>query len=214
MTACGATCGITRARERDREAARDLARRVWPAGRDGAPAWAPDDPPFPPEELARIAAQVEAILPARCVVVTPPRDDAATFVYVVATTADATWLALRESARDDLPDAPEERGLRVGLSPFGRLATLQEFSIRGEAEGSGIYIEERRVAGVEDRRLQTFVKALQGALRAAKVTTLDAAFLAEPFGATTLWSALFDPDPAVAAIGVYLPAPQGVVTTR
>jgi hypothetical protein len=79
-----------------------------------------------------------------------------------------------------VPEASEERGLRVGLSALHRAATVQEFALRATVEGTVAWVEESRVAGVDDRRLQLFVKAAQGLLRTMKITTLDAAFLEGP----------------------------------
>lgn len=197
-------------REREKDAARAIARRAWPHGRTDHPAWSPDERPVSDDELAALARTFEALLPARCVMTAAERGDAA-FVYVVATTEDATWVALREGRSGARPAADEERALRVGFSPLGRFATLQEVSLRGAPDADGVWIEERRARGVEDRRLQAFVRATQGALRKEKVVVLDAAFLAEALapGEITVWSALFEDDPPVTTCGVWLPARYG-----
>lgn len=195
MGSCGATCGITRAREREKDAARAAARSAPPSGHA----------PLDDDELAEVAREFESLLPARCVVTAA--GDGAAFVYVVATTEDATWVALREGLSEAQPAAPEQRALRVGFSPRGRFATLQEVSLRGELLDDGAWVEEARARGVEDRRLQAFVRAAQGALRARKVTVLDAAFLAEEVspGGGTVWSALFEADSPVTTRGDWVP---------
>ncbi|MDB4928752.1 MAG: hypothetical protein JWM10_1236, partial [Myxococcaceae bacterium] len=139
----------------------------------------------------------------------PPADElAATWVYVVATMDDATWVERREGD-GAAPAATEERGLRVGLSALHRAATVQEFSLRAAVEGDAAWVEEARVAGVDDRRLQLFVKASQGLLRTMKITTLDAAFLegAAVEGGDPLWSLLFDPEPMVSRAGSWVTLP-------
>ncbi len=200
---CGATCGITREREREKERVRALVRRAFPLGLSGGAAWEPDDAPFgldEPEALARALAEV---LPCRSYVV---RSDGrgADWVYLVATVSPRSWLALREGL-GDAPEPPVETAVRVGLSSWGRYATLQEVRLRGERDGDGWWVEEERLAGVEDRRLAAFVKATQGVLRARKVVALDAAFLCEPVeGGGDLWSVLFDPDPMGSRAGVWV----------
>ena len=140
--------------------------------------------------------------------VVPPVDElAATWVYVVATMEDTSWVELRQGASTAPPRASEERGLRVGLSALHRAATVQEFSVCATIDRGAAWVEESRVAGVDDRRLQLFVKASQGLLRTMKITTLDAAFLEGPAvaGGDPLWALLFDGDPMVSRAGVWVP---------
>jgi len=186
MSACGSNCGITRERERQKDAARALARSLAACGDEGASPWRDG-------EVDALAAELGEALPCRVCVV----EDEATWIHLVATVDERAWVAARE-----LGEAPPERAaetsLRVGLSRHARYATLQEARFSGSPDGDGWWIEEDRLAGVDDRRLQTFVKAAQGILRKRKVVCLDAAFLAEPVregSEETLWAVLFDRDP-------------------
>lgn len=206
MGACGASCGITRAREREKDLARAVSLRAWPGGRGDRPAWSPDARPVDRAELSALAVTFSEILPARCVL-SPAEDDGADFLYLVATTRETTWVGFRDGLDASPPEEPEERAIRVGFSALGRFATLQEVSMRAERDADGLWIEERRARGVEDRRLQVFVRAAQGALRKARVTVLDAAFLAEPVAPEGMsgWEALFERDPPVTTRGVWIP---------
>lgn len=206
MGTCGASCGITKERDRQKDVARALVERLCDAGvsltEDGA---------FTESEVRSIARTLGEVLPCRACVV---EGDRASWIYLTATLAPTSWIELREGCSDRAPEVLEEVAVRVGLSTHGRYATLQEVRLSGAPEPSGYWVEEARVAGVEDRRLQLFVKAAQGLLRKLKVVSLDAAFLMEPapetsdprvastHGAPTLWSALFDADPTVTSMGV------------
>lgn len=214
MGTCGASCGITKERDRQKSDARDLVRKAFPEGFAREPAWAPTEPAFAWDECEVIARALEDVLPCRALVL---RGDGrrADWIHLVATLDARSWLALREGG-GEAPDLPAETCLRVGLSPWARYATLQEVRLTGARDGDGWWIEEDRVAGVEDRRLQTFVKAAQGFLRKRKVVSLDAAFLEEPVddptgegvaltgAAPTLWTVLFDPEPMVTRAGVWV----------
>jgi hypothetical protein len=104
--------------------------------------------------------------------------------------------------------------LRVGLSPLGRYATLQEVEFRSERASDGaFFVHEERRAGVVDTRLRTIVKAAQGALRKRKIVLLDFAFLVRPIGDAgqpafaerygtepVLYNFLFDPEPPTAVV--------------
>jgi hypothetical protein len=206
---CGASCGITKTREREREVATGVALRAFPDGRRGAPAWWPAAAPFAAGEAEALAEKLRGALPCRVAVVAPADELAATWVYVVATMDDATWVERREGA-GGVPTTTDERGLRVGLSALHRAATVQEFTVRASVEGDAAWVEEARVAGVDDRRLQLFVKASQGLLRTMKITTLDAAFLegAAAEGGDPLWSLLFDPEPMVSRAGSWVSLPE------
>ncbi|MFO0650258.1 MAG: hypothetical protein U0326_28810 [Polyangiales bacterium] len=198
---CGSNCGITRERDRQKEAARVLARRICeqPLG-----AW-DEESPFAVDEPASLARALAEALPCQ-VHVSYADGRGADWINLVATLSPRSWFAARE-ALGDAPDAREETVLRVGLSPWGRYATLQESRLRGERDGDGWWIEEDRLAGVEDRRLAMFVKAAQGVLRARKIVCLDAAFLSEPAdGERSIWQALFDLDPMVGRSGVWVPS--------
>lgn len=202
MGACGATCGITRERARQREAARALALSARSAGACGAVVRA-----FGPEEVAQLAARLEAALPCQVRVLDDP--SGAWWVYLVASMSEPTWVDVLGAVGAGPRSGSEETALRVGLSPLGRYATLQEVTLRGELQPDGVYIEEHRAVGVVDRRLQLFVKATQGLLRSLKIVTLDAAFLVEPLepgGDDTVWTALFDPDPMGVTVASFVPA--------
>ncbi len=194
MGTCGSTCGITRERERQKVAARTLCLRAFPEGLDAPPAWWPEVEPFDDDELAALARAFEDALPCRaCATVT----SGARWIYLVATTDDASWVGLREGVSQP-PEGLDERALRVGFSALGRYATLQEVTLSGAPEGNGWWVEESRCVGVVDRRFAAFVKAAQGILRSRRVVCLDAAFLAEPLddaGGGTAWECLFDRDP-------------------
>lgn len=202
MGACGATCGIQRTREREREAARDLANRCWPDGPLGEPAVAGEG--IDDEGAARLAEALGEILPVRAVAL-GAEGDRASSVYCLATTDDTTWLERREGL-GAIPRRAEDRGLRVVLSPVGPYAALQEVALLGSDDGEGVWVEERRLAGVEDRRMQHLVRGAQAVIRREGITLLDAAFLAEPHGAGTLWQSLFERDAPSSAVGDYAPA--------
>ena len=202
-SACSAPCGIPRERERQKQSARALARALLAGDASGARAWQPADLPFDPHEPDDIARACEAALPCVAHVV----HGACAWVYLVASVAPDSWIGLREGTTA-APEAPQETCLRVGLSPWARFATLQETRWRGERDGDGWWVEEERLVGVVDRRLQMFVKATQGLLRKRRMVTLDAALLAETVrddDASTLWTVLFDGDDMAARCGVWLP---------
>lgn len=206
---CGANCGITRERDRQRAEARSLARRHWPDGVRGAPVAWPETLPVDDDEVSRIVGQLEGALPCSVFVVEAEGPWAARWLWLVPTVAGESWAGFREGLCEAPPEGASEVALRVGLSGLGRYATLQQCSLTVSLEAGGTWIEERRCAGVEDRRLQLFVKATQGLLRKAKVVCLDAAFLAEPLDqggeAEGLWNALFDPDPMTVTVGTWAP---------
>jgi len=209
MGTCGATCGITRERARQREDARQLALRCLAEGPSGASVDANGSQGR--EEAEALARRLEAVLPCQAHVVL---DDAelgpgAAWVYLTASVAGPTWVGFRAGEGPSPASGTEETAVRVGLCPYGRYATLQEVRLRGSAEGEGMFVEESRVVGVVDRRLQLFVKAIQGLLRSLRVVTLDAAFLVEPLSddaEVTPWAALFDIDPMGTTVASYLPA--------
>ncbi len=206
MGTCGASCGITKTREREREVATRVALRAFADGRRDTPRWWPPSAVFEAGEAEKLAEALRGALPCRAVVVPPADELAATWVYIVATMAEGSWVELREGHGGLVPEATEERGLRLGLSALHRAATVQEFSVRATVEGDAAWVEESRVAGVDDRRLQLFVKASQGLLRTMKITTLDAAFLEGPAveGGDPLWSLLFDAAPMVSRVGEWV----------
>ncbi len=190
MSSCGGNCGITRERERHRALA-----RVTAASPEASL-------PLDERELDAFASACAAALPARPVWV---EGDTARWLYLVATTDERSWVEARELGAAN-PTSPDETALRVGFSRVGRFATLQECRLRGEAQDDGAWVEETRLAGVEDPRLQTFVKATQGLLRKMKWVTLDAAFLAElTDDGDALWSRLFEPSPMRETVGVWAP---------
>ena len=200
---CSATCGISRERDRDRMAARALAERAYPNG-ISYPVWAPIAPAFASDEVGTLCAAMADALPCDARVLLDVRCD---WIYLVATVNSRTWLALREG-QVQRSDGGVEQGIRVGLSSLGRFATLQEIRWSGTVDPDGIWVEETRCAGVDDRRLVVFVKAAQGILRRQRIPTLDAAFLTGPVTdpTVTLWNALFDPDPMITSVGTWIPA--------
>ena len=202
MGACGATCGIQRTREREREVARALADRCWPEGPLGEPGSAGEG--VDPECAARLAGVLGEILPVRALTAAA-RGDGAASIYCLATTDDTTWWE-RRAGVGPTPRRGEDQGLRVVLSPVGPYAALQEVILVGSDEREGLWVEERRAAGVEDRRLQHLVRGAQAVIRREGLTLLDAAFLAEPHGDGTLWQSLFERDPAASVVGDFAPA--------
>ncbi len=209
MGTCGASCGITKTREREREQATKVALRAFADGKRETPRWWPSASVFDAGSAERLAEAVRGALPCRALVLPPADELAATWIYIVATMADTSWVELRAGRHGLAPEAIEERGLRVGLSPLYRTATVQEFVVSATVEGGSVWIEEARVAGVSDRRLQLFVKASQGLLQSLKIPTLDAAFLegVAVEGGDPLWSLLFDDAPMVSRAGEWLKLP-------
>jgi hypothetical protein len=110
------------------------------------------------------------------------------------------------------PWEPHWRNLRLVLSALGPFYALQEIRVCANVEPKGLWVEEQRFAGLEDRRLAHFVKATQGVLRKRRLIGLDAAFLSTPLTpasapeepARTLWNALFDPEPMGGLSGEYV----------
>ncbi len=217
--ACGATCGVTRERERQRIEARALARKAWSAGLRGRPAWWPETPPFADDEPRRLDAAFSDALPCRTLLENSASAWGASWLWLVASVSEATWAEYREG-RCERPDGPSrETALRVGLSSLGRFATLQQCDLVASVDARGTYLEERRCPGVEDRRLQPFVKAVQGILRRQRIVCLDAAFLADALdesdpAADGLWNALFDPEPMTLSVVTFLPDASVAVRGR
>jgi hypothetical protein len=222
-TSCSATCGIGRERDRQKAAARVAAARAYPGlGWTPAPAWLPDEPPVPHDELLALAAALEDVLPTRAIV-TAAEPGMAASVYLLGGLHAPCWL---ERLRDEVdpraepgPPRAEETYVRIAASALGRYVTLQEVCVAapdGGGAADGRWVETRGVVGVGDRRLQLFVKATQGVLRKRKLVALDAVFLAEPtpdpegtaaaaLGASpTLWSLLVEPTPPGAVRGEWL----------
>jgi hypothetical protein len=215
MGACGADCGITRIRDREKQAALALADRLHP-GR----VWRrlPDrEPAVSFDALLAIGRHLEEVLPVRAMV-RAAEAGGADAIYLLAGVHAPALCEIADGATIDGGRAlvPRETYLRIVFSPFGRLVTIQEVrvvashshpSTRLDAPPS-LQIVEEPLAGVEDRRLRTMVKGLQGALRKKNLTLLDMAFLVQPLegGPHTaflrdyheepmLWSLLFDPIP-------------------
>ncbi len=175
--ACSATCGISRERARQLEAARATAQRAYPGlafARE--PAWVPVEP-HDERGLVALEARVEQVVPGHVTFEPALGDDAASLVVFVGLDAPSWW-ELR--ARGHAPErAGEQTYLRVLFSPLGPYYTLQECVLNSERNASGAFVTEKRHAGVLDRRLQLFVKALQGLLRSERFVSLDAVFLSE-----------------------------------
>jgi hypothetical protein len=209
--ACGATCGITNVREREREAALAVAARlhsgmVWRRQRRAERAVSYDT-------LVAIGRRLEELLPVRAIVRVAADDDGADSLYLLAGLRAPALCEIADGAPcEPLSEVPlRETYLRVALSPFAPFATLQEVRIVARPMRGGDHVEivEEPMAGVEDRRLASIVKGLQGALRREGLTLLDMAFLsgvvegppqrafeAEFEERPTLWSLLFEPAPA------------------
>lgn len=180
---CSATCGITRERARQQAHARALALAAHPAHANG-PRSAHECAPTP-DELDALATRIESVVPGRALVAAAT-DDEAPSVYVLA---GLHRPSLREARDVNDPAeiaaiAPqlrsEETWLRVAFSTLDRFYTLQECVLSATRAGPGLELIERRCNGVSDRRLDLFVKALQGLLRASGFIALDAVFLSEP----------------------------------
>lgn len=195
MSACSATCGIARERTRQKEAVRACARSLVASAERTATPWTLD-------EIHALAKAMEATLPCRACVV----EEESVWVYLVPAVDGQAWVAVREWGEAP-PPRERETTLRVGFSCRARYTTLQEARFTGACEGDGYWIEEERMVGVEDRRLQLFVKASQGILRRARVGCLDAAFLTESLedGAPTLWTVFFEREPMATRVDACIP---------
>jgi hypothetical protein len=208
MGTCGGNCGITKEREREQKAALDAALRAYP-GWVWRPVPAVPAMPLSFDALRALGASLEEILPVRALA-RAAEGTGCDWLYLLAGVHSPSLLEVMDGLAD-APEAPRESEtyVRLGLSPLGPFATLQEVRVSaGVAEGDLAIVEEPLV-GVEDKRLQHIVKGLQGALRKAKLVVLDMAFLVEPaatadpqreyeraYGAAPLrWAFLFDPAP-------------------
>jgi hypothetical protein len=199
MAGCGGgTCGIQK--ERDKEKAAALKALAHARGGGGGAVGLPFD------EIVRLGAHLEDVLPVRAFVRPGVAAGACDWLYLLAGLHPASLFEVAEGAcAPGERTRDEETYVRLGFSPLGPFVTLQEVGMRLEAGSPPLLAEEPKV-GVEDRRLQLIVKGLQGALRKRRLVVLDAAFLvgeppagvAAPGGAPappTLWSGLFDEDP-------------------
>lgn len=192
MSGCGARCGIQQTRAREREEAIGLARQILvePPAIDGRPLRA----------LESLRQALEAALPVRAV---REPDDSVLALHCVATTEESTWLE-RRAGLGPRPLAAQQSALRVLLSPYGTYAALQEVRFTATPEEGGEWVEEQRLAGVEDRRMQHLVRGAQGLLRREGLTLLDVALLVEPEGPTTLWQLLMERDPPATTVGTFV----------
>jgi|GEM_PF-1294095 len=224
--ACGATCGITRVRERERRIALAAARRAYPGL-----VWreAPEPRALAAHEADAIAAlgrTIESILPVRALLRPADSGECDALYLLAGVHAPSLFEIDRDGApleagepssagdRDRAPEAPPRRDretyVRVAFSPIGRFVTIQEVTMTAtKVDGASFAIEEERVVGVADKRLQHVVKGLQGALREARWVVLDMAFLAGDAGGEarqeayearygappSLWSLLFEAAP-------------------
>jgi hypothetical protein len=213
MGACGADCGITRVREREKQSALELAERlhpdlVWrPRGDVGSLV------PF--DALVAVGRHLEDVLPVRAIV-RVAENGGADAIYVLAGVHAPALCELADGAAIDSERVRRTREtyLRIPFSPFARFVTIQEVRVRAREAparaGSppSLEIVEEPLAGVEDRRLRTMVKGLQGFLRRKGLTLLDMAFLLQPalgrpqtafvrdfHEEPMLWSLLFEPAP-------------------
>jgi len=212
--ACGADCGITRVRAREKDLAFALAERVhrdrvWSRAAERSPALSFD-------AMVSLGQHLEELLPVRAIVRAFDRGGPDAIDLLAGLHAPAL-LEIADGARapSSASIPSRETYLRIAISPFGRLATIQEVRVEAKridpprSDGRvGLEIVEEPCAGVEDPRLRAMVKGLQGALRKAGLTLLDMAFLVAPvlgsaqvefvrdFGeAPALWSLLFDAAP-------------------
>lgn len=224
---CGTMCGITRTRERHQTEARQRAARAYPGWVwSPTPSWLPDEPPVDPGEIQELADGLVQVLPARTVITVPAPGDCES-LHLLAGMHEPCWLEVRESTGSfgTVPTPIDETYVRVVFSPLGRYYSLQEVRLSASLEPNGVWLEERRLVGLQDRRLQWFVKAIQGFFGKRKLVGLDAAFLAEPvpdpdgaiagqLGAPpTLWTLLFERTPAACTKGEWLPLESRTQTT-
>ncbi len=201
MAGCGGgTCGIQKGRDKEKASALKALGHALGRGVPGVGAGLPFD------EIARLGAHLEEVLPVRAFVRPAGEAGACDWLYLLAGLHPASLYELAEGACEPGERArDEETYVRLGFSPLGPFVTLQEVVMRVEGGEPLLLFEEPKV-GVEDRRLQLIVKGLQGALRKRRLAVLDAAFLigAPPAelaagpgrrAPSTLWAGLFDPDP-------------------
>jgi hypothetical protein len=206
MGACGGDCGIVRVREEERKAALAVAERihpglVWTRAACLAPA-------VPFDAIVDLARKLEALLPMRAVVRILDTQGAGVIDLLAGLHAPAL-LEIADGACLDPGVALSEHEvyLRVAFSPWGRFVTIQEVDVFAQCTTVDVEIVEEPISGVQDVRLRAMVKGLQGALRKARFTLLDMAFLATPLEgqqeayvqefreAPTVWSLLFDAAP-------------------
>lgn len=200
MAGCGGgTCGIQKGREREKAAALRALGHALGGGATSAG--------LPLDEIARLGAHLEEILPVRAFVRPGGEAGACDWLYLLAGLHPASLYELAEGTHDPAERTrDEETYVRLGFSPLGPFVTLQEVAMRVEGGDPPLLFEEPKV-GVEDRRLQLIIKGLQGALRKRRLVVLDAAFLVgsppaelsaglgDAQAPSTVWAGLFDPDP-------------------
>lgn len=221
MASCskGGVCGINVERDKEKARALEAVRRAYPGGDWSA--FASERIPHAPVgsgEAARLCRYFEEILPIRAFLRPAGPTDLGDWIYLLAGLHAPCLLDLRDGrAVRALRD--RESYVRVGLSPLGRFATLQEVELSAEREGGFWVVREERRLGVEDTRLKTLVKALGGGLRKNKLVLLDFAFLAQPperldqaafvdrFGVRpVLFNFLFDPAPPATIVTAFVAA--------
>jgi hypothetical protein len=214
MSSCGADCGITRVREAEREAALAVAERIHPGlvWRESARSTAAL---VTFDAMSALARHLEELLPMRAIV----REAGPAAVDLLAGLHEPCLLEIAEQRRiePELVFREREVYLRVAFSPWGRFVTILEVDVTARNAGDELEIVEEPLLGVEDPRLRPMVKGLQGALRKARLTLLDMAFLSTPVEgdqkafverfaeAPTLWSLLFDPLPAASVRAFIVP---------
>jgi hypothetical protein len=204
MGACGSgSCGITRIREDERQAARALAERIHPGL-----VWSEQVSPLPAftfDALSRLAAHLEELLPLRAIVKT----NGSLAIDLLAGLHSPSLSELVDAGQVGREEtvAEGEVYLRLTFSPWGQFVTIQEVRMRASSSPDDLEIADEPVLGVEDLGLRSIVKGLQGALRKARLTLLDMAFLATPLPlpqtryeerfceAPTLWSLLMSAAP-------------------
>jgi hypothetical protein len=214
MAGCGGgSCGINLERERERQRALEAVRRAYPAL--AWDAFRPDQiegAGLDLEQAGQLATHMEEVLPVRVFPRAAPPEDLGAFLYLLCGIHAPCLFELREGRCD--PRAAlvraRETYVRIGLSPIGPFATLQECEFELDDLGDGRrLVTERPGYGVENPDLKMIVTGLQGMLRRRRIVLLDFAFLLSTpapggdsafatlyGGATpTLWSFLFDPAP-------------------
>jgi hypothetical protein len=227
MGACGATCGIQKERERDRQMALAAAERAHPGF-----VWRPEPlgacGGLSNDAIRELGARLEELLPVRAVV--RVGDAGCDFLYLLAGVHSPCLCELLDGVAPPPRKGahPSETYVRIAFSPVGRFATLQEAVFSASLTRAGTAVVEEPVMGVKDRRLQSIVKGLQGALRKARLIVLDMAFVAGPppvtpaqpayaqafAGEPSLWSFLYEGPPPHATRAAVIGRPRRALRAR
>jgi len=213
MAGCGGgSCGIQNVREAERQRVLELLREAYPDGTcQGASLSDLVAGGLDLDACHSLGPRIEDVLPVRALPCRAGTGELGDSLYLLCGIHAPCLFELREGLcpKDAAMLRSRETYLRVGLSPLGRFATLQETVLEVESlPDTGRLVVERPCVGVENRELRLLVTGLQGLLRREKIVLLDFAFLMQPFGdapdpafaslwqsTPTLWSVLFDPAP-------------------